>query len=56
MPVTEAISRVIMEGGNAIDIADQAAREGVKTLRQSALKKVLDGVLDLTEANRVTTD
>ena len=56
MPVSDAISRVIMEGGNAIDIADQAAREGVKTLRQSALKKVLDGVLDLTEANRITTD
>jgi type IV pilus assembly protein PilB len=56
MPVTDAIARVIMEGGNAIDIADQAAREGVKTLRQSALKKVLDGMLDLTEANRVTTD
>lgn len=56
MPVTDAISRIIMEGGNAIDIADQAAKEGVKTLRESALKKVLDGHIDLTEANRVTTD
>ncbi len=56
MPVTEAISRVIMEGGNAIDIADQATREGIRTLRQSALRKVLDGMIDLTEANRVTTD
>ena len=56
MPVTEAISRVIMEGGNAIDIADQAQRDGIRTLRQSALRKVLDGIIDLTEANRVTTD
>ncbi len=56
MPVTESISRVIMEGGNAIDIADQAQREGIRTLRQSALRKVLDGTIDLTEANRVTTD
>ncbi len=56
MPVTDTISRTIMEGGNAIDIADQAEKEGVKTLRQSALKKVLDGVIDLTEANRVTVD
>ena len=56
MPVTEAISRAIMEGCNAIDIADQAAKEGVANLRQSALKKVLDGVIDLTEANRVTVD
>ena len=56
MPVTDAIARVIMEGGNAIDIADQAQREGIRTLRQSALRKVLDGMIDLTEANRVTTD
>jgi len=56
MPVTDAISRVIMEGGNAIDIADQAAKEGIRTLRQSALRKVLDGAIDLTEANRVTVD
>ncbi len=56
MPVSDAISRVIMEGGNAIDIADQASREGVRTLRQSALRKVLDGIIDLTEANRVTVD
>ena len=56
MPISDAISRIIMEDGNAIMIADQAAREGVATLRQSALKKVADGVMDLTEANRVTTD
>jgi type IV pilus assembly protein PilB len=56
MPVTDAIARIIMEGGNAIEIADQAAKEGVKTLRESAIKKIIDGHLDLTEANRITTD
>ncbi len=56
MPVTDAISRIIMENGNAIEIADQARREGVSDLRRSALKKVRDGAIDLTEANRVTTD
>ncbi|MDB5985406.1 MAG: pilB [Nevskia sp.] len=56
MPVTDAISRIIMENGNAIDIADQARQEGVFDLRQSALKKVCEGVMDLTEANRVTVD
>ena len=56
MPVSESISRSIMEGGNAIDIADRAAAEGVANLRQSALKKVMDGIIDLTEANRVTVD
>jgi type IV pilus assembly protein PilB len=56
MPVTDAIARAIMEGGNAINIADQAQKEGIADLRQSALKKVLDGAIDLTEANRVTID
>jgi type IV pilus assembly protein PilB len=56
MPVSDAISRIIMEGGNAIQIADQARAEGIADLRQSALQKVRDGVIDLTEANRVTVD
>lgn len=56
MPMTEAISRIIMEGGNAMQISDQAAKEGIMDLRQSALKKVKDGLLGLAEANRVTKD
>ncbi|MBL6750137.1 MAG: type IV-A pilus assembly ATPase PilB [Nevskia sp.] len=56
MPVSDTIARIIMEDGNAIMIADQARKEGISDLRQSALKKVRDGLLDLTEANRVTVD
>lgn len=56
MEVSDAIGRIIMEDGNAIQIADQAAKEGVADLRESALRKVRAGLLDLTEANRVTVD
>ncbi|GIX22719.1 MAG: type 4 fimbrial assembly protein PilB [Gammaproteobacteria bacterium] len=56
MPMSEEIGRIIMEGGNAMQIADQARKEGVKDLRQSALKKVKDGLISLAEANRVTID
>jgi len=56
MEVTDAIGRIIMQDGNAIQIADQAAKEGVADLRESALRKVRAGILDLTEANRVTVD
>ena len=56
MPVTDAIGRIIMEGGNAIQIADQAIAEGVPDLRKSGLKKVKDGVTSLEEINRVTID
>ena len=52
----EEIKRLVMEGRNAIDIADQAKREGVPDLRESAIKKVKDGVLDITEMNRVTVE
>jgi len=56
MPVTETIGRIIMEGGNAMQIADQAAQEGVPDLRRSGLLKVKDGVTSLEEINRVTID
>ena len=56
MPVTEAIARIIMEGGNATQIADQASAEGVWDLRRSALQKVKDGITSLEEINRVTID
>jgi len=56
MPVSETIGRIIMDNGTAIDIADQAAREGIDNLRQSAIKKVIAGVTSLEEINRVTKD
>ena len=56
MPVTEEIGRIIMIGGSVLDIKEQAEREGVWGLRQSALKKVKDGVTSLEEINRVTVD
>ncbi len=56
MDCSDAIGRLIMEGGNAIQIADQAAKEGVWDLRQSGLKKVKDGITSLEEINRVTID
>ncbi len=54
MPFSDEMGRIIMEGGNAIQISDQAKKEGVKDLRQSALKKVRDGVIDLVQANACT--
>jgi type IV pilus assembly protein PilB len=56
MPCSEQIGRIIMEGGNAIQIAEEAKREGVIDLRSSALKKVKDGITSLEEINRVTIE
>lgn len=52
--ITDAMSRIIMDDGNSIEIADQAQREGFNNLRQSALLKVAQGLTSLEEANRLT--
>lgn len=56
MPISEDMSRIIMAEGTSLDIADQAQKEGIPDLRQSALKKVADGLTSLEEANRVTQE
>ena len=55
MPMSEAIANLIMEGGNSLQIASIAQKEGMKTLRQSGLEKVRQGITSLAEVNRVTT-
>jgi type IV pilus assembly protein PilB len=45
-----------MDGGNAMQIADQAAIEGAWDLRRAGLQKVKDGITSLEEVNRVTVD
>jgi type IV pilus assembly protein PilB len=56
MEVSEAMGRIIMEGGNAMQVADQAASEGVIDLRRAGLNKVKEGVTSLEEINRVTIE
>jgi type IV pilus assembly protein PilB len=56
MEVSEAMGRIIMEGGNALQIADQANAEGVIDLRRAGLNKVKDGTTSLVEINRVTIE
>lgn len=54
MPMSEDIQEIVLQGGNALQIAQAAERSNIPDLRKSALKKVKDGVLSLTEADRVT--
>ncbi|MFT3736500.1 MAG: type IV-A pilus assembly ATPase PilB [Rhodocyclaceae bacterium] len=56
MPVSDEIQRIIMTGGNSIDVAAQAQIEGVKDLRQSGLLKVKQGVTSLTEVLATTNE
>jgi type IV pilus assembly protein PilB len=56
MPISEEIQRIILKHGTALDIADQAAREGVRTLRQSGLVKVRQGLTSVEEVLGCTNE
>jgi type IV pilus assembly protein PilB len=56
MPITEAIQRIILAEGTAMDIATQAQSEGVRDLRQSGLIKVRSGVTTLEEIIAATNE
>jgi type IV pilus assembly protein PilB len=56
MPVSDAMKRLIMEGANAIVLADQSRKEGIPDIRRSGLRKVQDSVTSLEEINTVTME
>jgi len=56
MPINEVITRIILKGGNMMEIAAAAKASGVRDLRASALLKVRQRVTSLAEINRVTKD
>lgn len=56
MPISESINRIILEGGNVLQLNEQAKREGVADLRESGLRKVKAGITSLEEIDRVTRD
>ncbi|MGQ0658758.1 MAG: type IV-A pilus assembly ATPase PilB [Chromatiales bacterium] len=56
MAISDTMKRLIMDGANAITLADQAQKEGVPNIRQSALKKVVDGITSIEEINSVTME
>jgi type IV pilus assembly protein PilB len=56
MPISEEIQRIILRDGNALEIAEQAKREGVRTLRQAGLHKARLGLTSLEEVLAVTNE
>src|SRR5487761_422581 len=56
LPITDTLARLILAGGSAPEIGDEAAKEGVWDLRRSGLEKVKSGLTSLEEINSVTID
>ena len=54
MPVTETLRDMILKAASTAELREQAQRDGMKTLRQSGLMKVLEGVTTVEEVLRVT--
>ena len=56
MPISETTKRLIMEGANAVQLADQCANEGIWDIRRAGLQKAANGLTSLAEVNRVTIE
>lgn len=56
MPISDAISRIIMKHGTAHDIADQAKLEGINDLRRSGILKVIQGLTSIEEVEACTNE
>ena len=56
MPISPVMAKIVMEGGNALELAEQAQKENVNDLRQSGIEKVRQGITSLAELERVTKD
>src|SRR5436190_1385805 len=56
MPITEDMQRIILADGSALEIAEQARKDGVRSLRQSGLHKVKQGMTSLEEVLACTNE
>ncbi len=56
MPISSAMEKLVMEGGNSLQLEQQSRDEGILTLREAGLNKIRAGVTSLEEINRVTKD
>jgi type IV pilus assembly protein PilB len=56
LPVTDAIARIILALGSALEIGAEAAREGVWDLRRAGLEKVKAGLTSIQEVNSITVE
>ena len=54
LPIDESIKHLIVEGKDAPEIKREAVKNGMRTLRQSALRKLAEGVTTFEEVVRVT--
>jgi type IV pilus assembly protein PilB len=56
MPISDKMRKLILEGGNTLQLAEQSLADGINDLRLSGLEKIRQGITSLEEIDRVTKD
>ena len=54
MPITEELKEFVLNGASAQELKNEAIRQGMVTLRRSALNKLVQGITTLSEVYRVS--
>jgi type IV pilus assembly protein PilB len=54
MVLSETLREFVLNGASSAEIRKEAVREGMKTLRQSSLTKLMEGVTTLSEVFRIS--
>ena len=56
MPISDEIRRLILNGGDTDQLAEQARAEGIKDMRESGIEKIRQGITSIAEINRITRE
>lgn len=56
MPITKEIRDLIRSNGSTTEIREAARRQGMKSLREAGLQKVIEGITSVDEVLRVTAE
>ena len=56
MPISEKMRALILNGGNAMEMAELSKSEGINDLRASGLDKIRQGITSLEEIDRITEE
>ena len=54
MPISESLKELVLNGASTAEVKQQAVKEGMKTLRRSAIEKLLAGITTPDEVLRVS--
>ena len=56
MTMTDELREFVLNGASTLELKREAVRQGMQTLRMSALNKLKSGVTSLDEVGRMTAD